>query len=330
MRTGCTVLAILALLLAAFPPSPVDADAKHVVAEGESLWNIARSYGVPPSRVRKVNKLTERQAARLKPGDVVWIPGVERKARPDRGARKGKVPPKRLSRRARRLGLGTRRVAGQLLQGKVEKRWARAAAAGDARWIGTLRWPVTKGWYVRGFGSGEGGYHQAMDIGGEVGWNVRAAAAGIVAYSDDVVPGYGNMVMLVHPGSWVTLYAHNSINFVRPGQRVRRGAVLAELGSTGKSRGPHVHFELLFGGQQCDAASLFRPGVKRRDRSLRRVPRARWKRAESRPKQVRCGQRKRHPGYAHEHLPATTRPAGQPGDTGRTSPGGVAVLHPAG
>ena len=320
-------LAPLVLVSAAIiRPGASHADAKHVVGEGESLWNIAREYGVPPSRVRKVNRLSEAQAARLKPGDVLWIPGVERRARPEGKRAKKK---RSLSRRAKRLGLGTRRVAGQLLQGHVEPRWERAARNGGARFNGTLRWPVTKGWFVRGFGSGAGGYHQAMDIGSEVGMNVRAAAPGIVAYSDDVVPGYGKMVMLVHPGGWVTLYAHNSVNFVRPGQNVKRGGVLAEVGSTGKSRGPHVHFELLHDGKQCDPASLFRPGVKRRKGGLRRVERARWRKPDKRPRRVRCAARKRHPGHEKGVEDAPREPHAGAGN-GAAGKGAGAVLHPAG
>jgi murein DD-endopeptidase MepM/ murein hydrolase activator NlpD len=159
---------------------------------------------------------------------------------------------------------------------------------------GTLRWPVTNGRFVRGFGSGEGGYHQAVDIAGDIGWNVRAAAPGIVAYSGDEVPGYGNLVVVVHPGGWVTMYAHNSVNFVVAGEEVPRGAVLAELGSTGISRGPHVHFELMFGGRNCDPATLFRPGVRHRSRLARIAPET-WTNPRSRPDVIQCASRRRHP-----------------------------------
>ncbi|MEZ4287710.1 MAG: M23 family metallopeptidase [Polyangiales bacterium] len=77
---------------------------------------------------------------------------------------------------------------------------------------------------------------------GKIGWNVRAAAPGIVGYAGDGIRGYGNTVLVIHPGGWVTMYAHNSVNFVVAGQRVDKGSILAEVGSTGISRGPHVHF----------------------------------------------------------------------------------------
>ena len=121
-----------------------------------------------------------------------------------------------------------------------------------------------------------------------------AAARGIVAYSGDEVPGFGNMVLMVHPGGWVTLYAHNSVNFVVAGEQVPAGAVLAELGSTGISRGPHVHFELIYDGKNCDPVTLFRPGVRHRSR-LADIPRQTWTRPTEPPEDLKCFRRRRHP-----------------------------------
>jgi murein DD-endopeptidase MepM/ murein hydrolase activator NlpD len=127
----------------------------------------------------------------LRDGRRLFVPGVERDKRGSI-----KRPPSARERRAlviaKRLGLGTRTAAGRLLHGRVEARWIRAAEPAG-RFRGTLRWPVSNGWFVRGFGSGEGGYHKAMDIMGKMGWNVRAAAPGIVGYSGNEIPGFGNM-----------------------------------------------------------------------------------------------------------------------------------------
>jgi murein DD-endopeptidase MepM/ murein hydrolase activator NlpD len=191
------------------------------------------------------------------------------------------------------LGLGTLRAAGSLLSGRAEVRWV--AATGGTKSPSLLRFPVAKGWFVRGFGSGKGGYHQAMDIGGTIGWNVRAAAAGVVGYAGDEVSGYGNLVLLIHPGGFITSYAHNSKNRVVAGQRVERGEVIAELGSTGRSKGPHVHFELLYDGKNCDPGPLFRPDVRRKDGQRVPIPRAVWAQPNRRPKAIKCFPRKHHP-----------------------------------
>ena len=194
--------------------------------------------------------------------------------------------------RAERLGLGTRVAASALLRGEPEARWVGASGGAKDRLPGTLRWPVTKGWFVRGFGSGEGGRHLAVDIAGETGWNVRAAADGIVGYADDGVKGYGNLVMIVHSGGLVTLYGHSSKLKVAAGQLVARGDVIAEVGSTGISRGPHVHFEVLYRGELCDPLPLLRPGVRHRDGHMTPLPRAIWRRPDRRPAAVEC--RARH------------------------------------
>lgn len=198
--------------------------------------------------------------------------------------------------RAARLGLGDLKAAGMLLAGRTEPHWLRAAGVGDSL-PGTLRFPVAKGHVTRGFGSGKGGYHQAVDIGGEVGLKVRAAGAGLVGYAGNGVSGYGNLVILVHPGGAITTYAHNQKNLVVSGQKVNKGAVLALLGSTGRSKGPHVHFELLFQGKNCDPMPLFRPAATRKNGAPAAPALSSWKQAHKRPKSIRCAPRKHHPDY---------------------------------
>lgn len=200
--------------------------------------------------------------------------------------------------RAQRLGLGNMKTAGKLLQGRPESTWVEAA--GPDGWNGTLRFPVPSGYATRGFGSGAGGYHQAVDIAATLGTKVRAAAGGIVAYAGNQVSGYGYMVILVHPGGFVTLYAHNQRNLVLAGQRVRRNSIIAELGSTGRSKGPHVHFELLQNGQNCDPAPLFRPAAQRKNGAPLGSVQSAWKQPHKKPKTLRCGVRKHHPDYVRK------------------------------
>lgn len=266
---------------------------QHVLAPGETVWDLANAFQVSVAEIMSANGLSSEQITALRDGTELFIPGVKR----DKGTgkiRRTRAPhQKRALAKAELLGLGTRRTAGQLLAGRVDERWIRAA--GKGKLPGTLRWPVTNGWFTRGFGSGMQGYHQAVDIMGEVGWNVRAAARGIVAYSGDGVRGYGNMVLMVHPGGWVTMYAHNSANFVVAGERVPRGGILAEVGSTGISRGPHVHFELIHAGHNCDPGPLFRPGIKHRSGKVNRSGQVVWRNPSKRPRSIDCGRRRRHP-----------------------------------
>jgi murein DD-endopeptidase MepM/ murein hydrolase activator NlpD len=91
--------------------------------------------------------------------------------------------------------------------------------------------------------------HNGIDIAGPVGTPIQAAAAGVVISSGWNEGGYGNLVKIQHPNGSVTLYAHNQKNLVRSGQQVQQGQIIAELGSTGNSTGPHCHFEIRPQGQ---------------------------------------------------------------------------------
>ena len=93
--------------------------------------------------------------------------------------------------------------------------------------------------------------HTGIDIPAAAGSNVIAATDGTVIYSG-WFGGYGNAVMIDHGGGIVTLYGHNSSTVVSVGQRVARGQLIAKVGSTGNSTGPHSHFEVRQNGQFID------------------------------------------------------------------------------
>jgi len=196
-----------------------------------------------------------------------------------------------------KLGLGSVRVARRILAGNLEKRWIRAA--GGARPRPTLRFPVRGGHAGRGWGSGTGGYHRALDIPGAMGARVSAAERGIVAYAGEELAGFGKVVIIIHPGGLVTLYSHNSSLKTVAGERVKRGTRVALLGSSGISRGPHVHFEVNYRGKLCDPLPLFRPVPKKSSGrpALRSRDLKTWPRKGGTPKGLRCGARRRHPAY---------------------------------
>ena len=109
--------------------------------------------------------------------------------------------------------------------------------------------PVVNGYISSGFGgrihpiSGKYKGHKGVDIPGKKGTPVNAVAAGIVVKSERA-GGYGNMVEIRHPDGYTTRYAHNQKNLVKEGDLVEKGQKIALLGSTGRSTGPHVHFEV--------------------------------------------------------------------------------------
>jgi murein DD-endopeptidase MepM/ murein hydrolase activator NlpD len=109
-------------------------------------------------------------------------------------------------------------------------------------------WPVTSGVVSSPFGMRNGVMHDGIDISAGAGTAVRAADDGTVIFAGRL-HGYGNAVILQHSSGYVTVYGHNERNLVRSGEEVERGQVIAELGSTGRTTGPNLHFEVRFQGQ---------------------------------------------------------------------------------
>lgn len=109
--------------------------------------------------------------------------------------------------------------------------------------------PVADGFVGSGFGwrtdpfTGQMARHEGIDFAAPVGTPIHAAAGGVVLRAD-FHPEYGNVVEIDHGNQLMTRYAHASRTHVRPGDLVKRGQKIAEVGSTGRSTGPHLHFEV--------------------------------------------------------------------------------------
>ena len=110
--------------------------------------------------------------------------------------------------------------------------------------------PIKKGWISSYFGmrndpfTGKRAMHKGMDFAGKAGSEVVAVAAGVVTWVGDK-HGYGKLIEINHGKGYVTRYGHNKTALVEIGDRVKQGQVIATMGSTGRSTGPHVHFEVL-------------------------------------------------------------------------------------
>ncbi|MBV1906726.1 MAG: M23 family metallopeptidase [Pseudomonadales bacterium] len=117
--------------------------------------------------------------------------------------------------------------------------------------------PISKGWMSSRFGrrvdpiTGSMAWHAGVDFAGIEGADVIAVASGVVVFADDR-NGYGKLVELNHGGGYRTRYGHHRELLVSAGDVVKRGQVIGHIGSTGRSTGPHVHFEVLKNGRKVD------------------------------------------------------------------------------
>ncbi len=119
-------------------------------------------------------------------------------------------------------------------------------------------------------------HHNGIDIAVPTGTPVKSVADGVVVYSG-MRSGYGWTVLIEHDNGMITLYGHNSANLVDPGQLVKKGATIALAGSTGRSTGPHVHFEAWQAGNNVTAAFMPGSGVKIASASHTQRTRARFR-----------------------------------------------------
>lgn len=119
-------------------------------------------------------------------------------------------------------------------------------------------WPA-KGVLTSGYGRRWGRMHRGIDIAAPVGTPILAAAPGVVVTAGWNSGGYGNLVEIQHPDGSLTLYAHNSRILVRRGQDVQQGEQISEMGSTGYSTGPHLHFEVHPSGRGAVNPMAFLP-----------------------------------------------------------------------
>jgi murein DD-endopeptidase MepM/ murein hydrolase activator NlpD len=110
---------------------------------------------------------------------------------------------------------------------------------------GRFIWPVPQFYKVSShFGQRGRRHHDGIDIPAPQGTSILAVDHGVVVYSDNGIRGYGNMIVIAHQDEVYTVYAHNRKNFVSKGDEIKKGQLIAQVGNTGRSTGPHLHFEI--------------------------------------------------------------------------------------
>jgi murein DD-endopeptidase MepM/ murein hydrolase activator NlpD len=228
-------------------PSKIAAGGMHKVAAGETLFSLGRKYGVKPYAIADLNKLSHN--ASLSVGQDIRIPGGAGKAVAQSLAEAestsaAEKPP------AASADASETPSAQPTLSLKGQDRLAETAAPDPS--LPGFRWPV-KGKVISGFGpKSTGGRNEGINIAVPEGTSVRAAESGVVAYAGSELKGYGNLVLIRHEGGWVTAYAHAKELFVKRGDTVKRGDVIAKAGETGSVTSPQLHFEIRKGATAMD------------------------------------------------------------------------------
>jgi murein DD-endopeptidase MepM/ murein hydrolase activator NlpD len=199
---------------------------EHVVQPGETLYRIARAYGVGVEELARTNKITLKRGVQT--GERLLIPGLTGPV---------PVPPPEWD-------------GATVLSEPVSAPGHASGCTG----VRCLSWPLRGVIYAR-FGVRGGESHDGVDLAAPEGTPIAAAAAGKVLYAGEQ-QGYGTLVILQHEDGTVTLYAHNKENVVKEGQAVEQGQVVARVGVSGRTTGPHVHFEVRRNNKPIDPMPL--------------------------------------------------------------------------
>lgn len=186
------------------------------VRSGDTLNTIATRFGVSTQRIAHTNKISG--SDELQPGERIYIPNSGRT-------------------------YAARDTSNQKASGTT----ASEASSKSGMASGKFNWPVA-GQLTSAFGVRNGRRHDGIDIAAPRGTPVKASQDGEVVFSSRL-RGYGNLILIKHPGDMFTVYAHNSRNLKEKGSKVKQGDVIARVGTTGRSTGPHVHFEIRKGSK---------------------------------------------------------------------------------
>lgn len=207
----------------------------HTVRRGETGYGISRRYGVNLNALMRLNGI--RKPYRLSVGQVLKLPGGAKAAPAAQTASASTAPASRPTARTAPMPAPA----------------ARSASGFD--------WPV-EGQIASRFGPKEGGLHNdGINILAKRGAPVRSAEAGVVVYASNALEGYGNLLLLKHADGWLTAYAHNERLLVNKGDSVKKGQVIARVGSTGGVTDPQLHFEIRKGRRALDPLDYLKSRV---------------------------------------------------------------------
>lgn len=246
---------------------------RHIVEKGENFWVIAKGYGIPVNDLVKANPevVPERlqigqQISLVVPRPLISVYTVEMAAYNDaiqydieyqdtasmfQGEYRTKVKGVKGERaveaeiyRVNGLEVGRIIMTEEVLSEPTTRVVYRGTKDPPPRkGTGVFAKPTSRGYITSGFGWRWGRQHSGIDVGIPIGTPVTASDGGVVTFSG-TKGGYGKVIIIDHGANMSTLYAHNSKLYVRKGEKVFKGQTIAASGNTGRSTGPHLHFEI--------------------------------------------------------------------------------------
>lgn len=235
---------LLGLILFFYFPPPGHAQKEgvyHKVAKGVTLYRISSVYKVSIAKIMEANRL--RSPSDIKEGQKLFIPGAKKILSVEPSQPLSPIQKKELE-----LSLESEEAA--LPPNKIEKE--------KPPWHGKeldIIWPI-QGKINSPFGPRGKKFHNGIDIASPSYQEVKAAMDGEVILARPSSKGYGNVVVLRHDLGFITIYGHLNVIIAREGEAVRQGQAIGGVGSTGKSTGPHLHFEVRHDGRPIDPLPL--------------------------------------------------------------------------
>ncbi len=213
----------------------------YIVREGDTLADIATRAAVPLEDLIEINGLSKSDTVRE--GQIIYLLDADGLRRPTR--------PRPLAELDAHESAAPR--ASPSSKTPNQANWSPSSTTAP------LRWPVAQPRLTSAFGQRQGRAHEGIDLGAPTGTPIYAAKEGSVLYAGDAVRGYGNMVVLQHAGDLLTVYAHNSVLLVKPGDKIASGQEIARAGQSGHATAPHLHFEVRRGQVPSDPLKYLPP-----------------------------------------------------------------------
>jgi murein DD-endopeptidase MepM/ murein hydrolase activator NlpD len=236
-------------------PEPELVSVQHTVAPGETLYRIARTYGLTVEELSEANGITDPRT--LTVGQELFIPGFEKPV----PMATGSSPTPELEKEPPVRGASSPAAGTPASSRPPRPTPRRASQPAPSRPVpetkGMLDWPLRGVLYAR-FGKKGREPHDGIDLAAPAGTPVKTAQEGEVLYAGEQ-RGYGLIVIIQHSERLITLYAHNQDLRVRTGQKVRRGQVIATVGESGKTSGPQLHLEVRVDGKPVDPLDYLGP-----------------------------------------------------------------------